>query len=504
MKDASDNKIKLIYSNRGDVAWNRNDPKNNGLWKAELNLENPDIAFLLDKLMNKRTLNYKEHAKLIEAIIKPNTVTSLHSTAFKPQKQGNCGLANKKPMHYAYLELSEPKVPGESKSAREARLLNQYKHFTTFLRQSEIDQLIENAKKCENKYSKKDEFQLNIDLLSAAIVKFANKSLPYNEKNRRFLKLLYDLNTQLTNAGLLQYVNLTIKRDYLEVGLKIYQQKYLDKKSEQPQQQRQPHQPVRQPQPRQPLQPQQPRPQPVHQPQQSPRQPVRQPQQPPRQPQPQPQQPLRQPQQPVPQHNLHVKTNANLTADNIKNKQIRNYILADINRVLVSLIHSQNQAAYLKAKQDYQSLINRISSYQKNLDTLTSEEISKAMVQLNQVFARTQQKYQPQQPPPVVKPAPVVPNKPIARTASKKNFLSDEQTLQAIEFFKNNPKAVKYSRKQSGLPYSVINTENGLYALYRSREIYQPKNKRGLLGAGTYGRVKLAQSLQDDSILTAL
>lgn len=82
------------------------------------------------------------------------------------------------------------------------------------------------------------------------------------------------------------------------------------------------------------------------------------------------------------------------------------------------------------------------------------------------------------------------------------SWLNHEQINQARRYFSTHPGEVKYSRKVSGLPCSIIKGEDGkLYAISRSTANHL--GIKGLLGKGSYGRVKLAQCLDNNIIIAA-
>lgn len=81
-------------------------------------------------------------------------------------------------------------------------------------------------------------------------------------------------------------------------------------------------------------------------------------------------------------------------------------------------------------------------------------------------------------------------------------WLTQEEIEKAKSYFEENPGIVKWSRKDSGLPCSVIKGEDGkLYAIARSNKVYD--GIKGLLGKGKYGKVKLMQCLDDKTIVVA-
>jgi len=142
---------------------------------------------------------------------------------------------------------------------------------------------------------------------------------------------------------------------------------------------------------------------------------------------------------------------------------------------------------------------------------------------------------QPIVPPKVAKVQPIAPQKniyavpktfvepPATKITSKttkkpinqqpEQFLTPEEIKIAKAYFAQYPQSTKLSKKmilslndskQVKLSCSVIKSTDGkLYALYGGKQLYKPKNVKGLLGKGTYGKVKLAQSLDDSTIIAA-
>ena len=142
---------------------------------------------------------------------------------------------------------------------------------------------------------------------------------------------------------------------------------------------------------------------------------------------------------------------------------------------------------------------------------------------------------QPAVPPKVAKVQPIAPQKniyavpktfvepPATKITSKtikkpinqqpEQFLTPEEIKIAKAYFAQYPQSTKLSKKmilslndnkQVKLACSVIKSTDGkLYALYGGKQLYKPKNVKGLLGKGTYGKVKLAQSLDDGTIIAA-
>ena len=95
-----------------------------------------------------------------------------------------------------------------------------------------------------------------------------------------------------------------------------------------------------------------------------------------------------------------------------------------------------------------------------------------------------------------------------------KQLLTSEQIALAKVYFAKNPTQTKLSRKtrildNNGnpvlLPHSIMKSaDQKLYALYRGKQAYRnPENKQGFLGQGSFGRVKLAQCLDDGKIVAA-
>ncbi len=93
-------------------------------------------------------------------------------------------------------------------------------------------------------------------------------------------------------------------------------------------------------------------------------------------------------------------------------------------------------------------------------------------------------------------------------------LLTPEQIALAEAYFENNTTQTKLSRKTRildnnrqpvSLPYSIMKSnDQRLYALYRGKnDNLNPQNKKGLLGEGSFGRVKLAQRLDDGTIVAA-
>lgn len=89
-------------------------------------------------------------------------------------------------------------------------------------------------------------------------------------------------------------------------------------------------------------------------------------------------------------------------------------------------------------------------------------------------------------------------------------WLSEKEIEAVKDYFSQNPTCKKISRKQpinyQGerilLTHSVMKSDDGaLYALSRSTNKY--KGITGLLGKGSFGAVKLAQSLEDNTIIAA-
>lgn len=90
-------------------------------------------------------------------------------------------------------------------------------------------------------------------------------------------------------------------------------------------------------------------------------------------------------------------------------------------------------------------------------------------------------------------------------------WLSGKEIAAVKHYFSQNPNSKKISRKQPihfnnekiFLQHSVISSDEGsLYALSRPENIYT-NGIKGYLGKGSFGQVKLAQSLEDNTIVVA-
>ena len=175
----------LVVSNRGYGRLIKNG-KGIGLYSLKLNNE---------LLRNKQKLSAKINQLLIPHVFRSmeeiiNSMAAEKATpffdghVFSDQKTGNCGFANKKPLFYAFLWFSGMTKTGEA--------LREYKKYTTFLRQSEITNLIKDALGPEKATIAKE-------LLLAILIKLTNKiynKLKTNPKSfsmERDLYILYML-----------------------------------------------------------------------------------------------------------------------------------------------------------------------------------------------------------------------------------------------------------------------------------------------------------------------
>lgn len=131
-------------------------------------------------------------------------------------------------------------------------------------------------------------------------------------------------------------------------------------------------------------------------------------------------------------------------------------------------------------------MLSNIEHIEKSLENMAStKETQKLQTDLAKFKEQCIQKYQEYH---------KQPNEPL---------LTRQQKQQAIAYFNQNPNATKYDRKDSGLPYSIIKDPktNKMYALFKSKDTHAITGKSGILGKGTFGRVKLAQCLDDDTII---
>ena len=193
-----DGTIKVIYSNRGDRR-SGDDASNLRIYefdkqllenKGELTKQIQNLLFLSGR--------HDQHpqATVDKALSKIVVPGSQREAKYNPsdQKQNTCGHANKKPIYFGMLEAANPNATREE-------LLKEYKKFTTNLRRAEIATL---AKDCDNTNLEKQ--QIAKELLTAAIIKFANKlkdpnNLLGDPKHIRSVALLVELKELLKDKG---------------------------------------------------------------------------------------------------------------------------------------------------------------------------------------------------------------------------------------------------------------------------------------------------------------
>ena len=165
---------------------------------------------------------------------------------------------------------------------------------------------------------------------------------------------------------------------------------------------------------------------------------------------------------------------------------------------------------YHKAQEINQSVPGIIKSTDENLRHTHAIEEKRAIIAeiwetIDKLYAQSQQ-----QPPRQEE----LPRQQQPQEPRTERLLTPEQIALAKIYFANNPTQTKLSRKtpildnngnQALLPYSIMKSaDQKLYALYRGKQAYlNPENKQGFLGQGSFGRVKLAQCLDDGKIVAA-
>ena len=175
-------------------------------------------------------------------------------------------------------------------------------------------------------------------------------------------------------------------------------------------------------------------------------------------------------------------------------------------------------SSYYKAIRDIQSLsqtfINNYPELQKRRDIIEAtwlQAYQERLFKKRQAQQPPRQEELPRQQPPRQEELPRQQQPQEPRT---KQLLTSEQIALAKVYFAKNPTQTKLSRKtrildNNGnpvlLPHSIMKSaDQKLYALYRGKQAYRnPENKQGFLGQGSFGRVKLAQCLDDGKIVAA-
>lgn len=151
-------------------------------------------------------------------------------------------------------------------------------------------------------------------------------------------------------------------------------------------------------------------------------------------------------------------------------------------------IWSANNPLLKNTVTELKKMLISIEEAEKTLDNITenreTQQLQIDLIKFKEQCTKKYQEYFKQ------------PNEPI---------LTRLQKQQAIAYFKKNPNTNKYDRKDSALPYSIIKdpSTNKTYALFKSKDTHFITGKNGILGKGSFGRVKLAQCLDDDTILAA-
>lgn len=127
----------------------------------------------------------------------PNDPLAPH--IFKKQKTGNCIIANFKPIFFGLIKLLCPHL-------NEKDIIDEYKKFTTFLRISEIDRLIECTKSDAKKIAK--------EMLLAILIKLIEKNTQNQLENTRSLELLRHLIIQLINNQLYEELSAKLPKEH--------------------------------------------------------------------------------------------------------------------------------------------------------------------------------------------------------------------------------------------------------------------------------------------------
>ena len=195
-------KIKLFSSNRGQGH------KESALWMTDFNelllvpknrkkLKNILIRLLTASSDNKYYSTVEDAAKeryaLLEKMALPSAKIDAFGHKFSLQKTGNCTVANLKPILYALLSLTYPELTDEE-------VLKIYKEWTTFLRLSNIDYLLNAVKEGSTDLEKT---QVVKEMLLAIMIKlFIKFNQKWLETPERSIYLLAYLMEELDSIGL--------------------------------------------------------------------------------------------------------------------------------------------------------------------------------------------------------------------------------------------------------------------------------------------------------------